>query len=300
MRHWLRLHWLSLTATLHYIVRAPLTAGLNILVISLALCLPLGLFVILSSGKALINQLPLEPQLTIFMHIDTTPQELSALNKIIEKHPNVETVRFISKEEGLQALAERSGMTDILGGLSENPLPHAFTLTLKDASLEKLTQLQKSISEENGVETVVMDSAWAKQLIALLAVGDILLKILVVVLSAGLILITGNSIRMQILTRLEEIEISKFIGATNAFIRRPFVYFAILQGIAGGLLACTLTWVALYYINPSLRALSALYNTSFVLIGPSPITILCVCLLTAALCLIGALLSVWRHLYRFV
>lgn len=298
MKHWLRLHWLALTATFKYMVASPFTTCLNMVVIGLALSLPLGLFVILSNGKTLTSTLPVDPQLTIFTHIDATQQERNALNHILDKHADVEKVRFISREQGLKELAEHSGMTELLGGLESNPLPDAFVVTLKDHNPVKLEALQQRISEENGVESVLADSAWAKRVMAVFMVGEIVLEILAVGLGAGLILITGNSIRMQILTRLEEIEVSKLIGATDAFIRRPFLYFAVLQGIAGSLIACGLIWLALYYINPSIRAFAALYNMQFILVGPQMLTTLIVCIMVTLLCVLGAVGSVGRHLRR--
>lgn len=299
MKHWLRLHWLALIATLKYFVTSPVTAGLNIIVIALTLFLPLGFYVLLSSGKALIDNMPVDPQLTVFMHADTSAQELNALKALLENNPDVAKVRFISKDEGLKELTEHSGMTDLLGGLADNPLPDAFAVTLKDHAPDKLERVQKMLSEESGVESVLADAAWAKRLMALFDVGDKLLRVLAVALGAGLVLITGNSIRMQILTRREEIEVSKLIGATDAFIRRPFVYFAVLQGIFGGLLACGLLGLALHYLNPSISAFTALYNMQLFLAGPTILTILLVCGIAAVLCLIGAMFSVWRHLRQF-
>jgi cell division transport system permease protein len=299
MKHWLRLHWLSLIATIKYFITSPLTTCLNIIVIGLTISLPLGLFVILSSGKAVMRDLPRDPQLTIFMHVDVTQQERNDLKILLEKYPEIEKVRFISKEEGLKELTEHSGLTNLIGGLSDNPLPDAFVVTLKDPTPERLEALQKHVREESGVESVLVDAAWARRLMALFAVGEMVLNVLTVALGAGLILITGNSIRLQILTRLDEIEVSKLIGATDAFIRRPFVYFGVLQGIAGGLVGCGLIWLALYYINPSISAFAALYNAQFVFKMPEFSTVLIICAMAAFLCLVGAVFSVWRHLRRF-
>jgi cell division transport system permease protein len=299
MKHWLRLHWLSLIATIKYFIAAPLTTCLNIGVIGLTLSLPLGLFVLLSNAKTVAQNLPHEPQLTIFMHADITQQEHDHLKILLEKQPEIEKVRFISKEEGLKDLAEHSGLTNLIGGLADNPLPDAFVVTLKEASPEKLETLQEKVREESGVESVLMDTAWAKRLMALFSLGERVLKVLTVALGAGLVLIAGNSIRMQILTRLDEIEVSKLIGATDAFIRRPFMYFGMLQGVMGGLVGYGLVYLALHYINPSISALAALYNAQFAFKAPGLTTLLVICSMTASLCLIGAVFSVWRQLRQF-
>lgn len=299
MKHWLRLHWLSLMATLQYMKGAFFTVLLNILVIGVAVCLPLGLFVLLSSAKVLTDNLPKDPQMTIFMHRDATPTEITALNTRLQKHAEVESVRFINKAAGLKELAEHSGLSDILGGLSENPLPDAFAIRLKEHSSESLTQLEALALQESGVESVLMDTAWAKRLQALFEVGEVSLTVISLLFGIGLILITSNSIRMQILTRLKEIEVSKLIGATDAFIRRPFLYFALIQGLLGSLLAIGFVWLASTYMNPSIKAFTSLYNMHITLAVPSLLILMWVSLITIILCLLGAECSIRRHLRYF-
>lgn len=299
MKHWLRIHGLSFVATIKTMLNAPITTILNIVVISLAVSMPLGLFMVLSNTKALIGNMPIEPQLTVFMHTDVSKEEKTALSNWLNQYPDVKTARFISKDEGLKELATHSGLTDILGGLSENPLPDAFLVVLKEASPQKLMQLEALVQEENGVESVLIDKAWAERLEALFSVGDAILKMLLAVLGLGVILITGNSIRMQMLTRLKEIEVSKLIGASDAFIRRPFLYFAVLQGLMGSLLAVGLVYFAFSFVNPSILGLAKLYNIHFVLQGPSLDVVVALCLSTATLCMVGASFSVYRHMKRF-
>jgi cell division transport system permease protein len=277
-----------------------MTAGLNILVIGLALSLPLGFFVVLSNGKVLIGNMPAIPQLTIFMHTDVSTAEIKDIKIMLRQRPEVENVRFISRTEGLKELTEHSGMADVLGGLTDNPLPDAFAVTLKETDPVKLAALQKSVQQLIGVESVLADTAWAERIYALFGVGDVLLKILSTMLAIGLILIMGNSIRMQILTRREEIEVNKLIGATDAFIRRPFVYFAIMQGLLGGMLASGLIWFALSYLNPVIRDFALLYNSQFILVGPDLLATTVVCLTAALLCWCGAMMSVRYHLRQFL
>lgn len=299
MKHWLKIHGLSFVSTIKTMLNTPMTTILNIVVIGLALSLPLGLFMVLSNTKTLMGNMPIESQLSVFMHTDVSQQEKTALTTWLKQHPDVKTVRFISKDEGLKELATHSGLTDVLGGLSENPLPDAFLVTLKETSPQKLSQLETLLQDENGVESVLADRAWAERLMALFSVGDALLKVLLVILGFGVILITGNSIRMQILTRLKEIEVSKLIGASDAFIRRPFLYFAVLQGLMGSLLAVGLIYLAFYFVNPPIVGLAKLYNMDFALQGPPLDVIAVLCVITAALCTVGVIFSVYRHMRRF-
>lgn len=299
MKHWLRVHGLSFTATIKSLRDAPFTALLNMVVIALALSLPLGLYLVLSTTKLLMNNMPIEPQLTVFMHTDASSDEKKNVEVWLKNSADIKRVRFIPKEQGLVELAAHSGLSDILGGLAENPLPDAFVVTLKEESSQRGSQLASLLQEESGVETVLMDKAWAERLGALFAIGDRLLRVLVVVLGFGVILVTGNSIRMQILTRLKEIEVSKLIGATDAFIRRPFLYFAVIQGLMGALLAVGMIELVFSFINPPIIELANLYNMHFALMGPSVEVMLSVGLGSILLCGVGAAFSVHRHIRRF-
>jgi cell division transport system permease protein len=148
------------------------------------------------------------------------------------------------------------------------------------------------------VAHVQLDSDWARRLDAALRLGRTAILILGLLLSSALVAVTFNTIRLQILTRREEIEISKLMGATNPFIRRPFLYFGSLQGLAGGLMAWGVLGIAVRLLNRDLGSLAALYSASFRLAGLRWDDAVSLLVFSALLGWLGAWLSVTRHLWR--
>ncbi|MBY0444487.1 MAG: permease-like cell division protein FtsX [Burkholderiales bacterium] len=299
MKHWFRLHLLSLARTLGALVRHPFSSALNLLVIGITAALPLALWLLINSLSNVASQIHVEPQISIFMQNSATPEDIATLKAQLKKDPRVASSRFIAKDEALKDMQASSGAANLLAGLSENPLPDAFVLSSKDSQASALEALQKDMISRPGVEEVQLDSAWAHRLERLLALGQTLFEVIAVLLATALALITGNAIRMQILTRKEEIEVARLIGATDAFIRRPFVYFAMVQGLLGGLLACAIVAAALSHLNPAVNELATAYGQKFSLLSPDLSTIAIVCGLCTLLTFIGAWLAVWRHLRQF-
>ncbi|QBC43374.1 permease-like cell division protein FtsX [Iodobacter fluviatilis] len=299
MKHWLRLHGQSLARTLGALVRHPFSSALNLLVIGITAALPLALWLVISSVSSVASQIHIEPQISIFMRDSATKEDLSMLAEQLKKDPRIASSRFIAKDEALKEMQASSGAANLLAGLSENPLPDAFILSSKDGQATKLEALQKDLLTRPGVDEIQLDSAWAHRLERLLALGQTLFEVIVVLLATALALITGNAIRMQILTRKEEIEVARLIGATDAFIRRPFIYFAMVQGLLGGLFACAIVAGILSHLNPAVFELANAYGQKFSLLSPDFSTVVIVCGLCTLLTFIGAWLAVWRHLRQF-
>jgi cell division transport system permease protein len=189
-------------------------------------------------------------------------------------------------------------MSDVLDNLKQNPLPDAFVVTTRGNRPETLERLRDEAKGWPKVAHVQLDSEWARKLDAALRFGRAAVAVLGFLLAAALVAITFNTIRLQILTRRDEIEVSKLIGATNPFIRRPFLWFGALQGFAGGVLAWIIVSLAVYLLNRDLTVLAALYSVSFRLAGlnlPDAASLLA---WSALLGWLGAWLSVTRHLWQ--
>ena len=206
------------------------------------------------------------------------------------------TVRFVPREQALKELQATEGLGEVVAALSRNPLPDAFVLRPKTAEAAQLDALAKELLAMPGVAHVQVDSAWARRLGALTGTARLAVALLATLLAFGLVAITFNTIRLQILTQRAEIEISKLIGATDAFIRRPFFYLGALQGLAGGLVALVIVRAGLWALNVGVAELAASYGSSFRLetlgLGDS----IAVVLFTAGLGWFGALLSVSKYL----
>ncbi|SFN02009.1 cell division transport system permease protein [Formivibrio citricus] len=300
MKNWFRQHWLAFKRTLGGMLRQPLTSLLNLLVIAVAAAFPLALWLVISSLSGVAGRMPVESQITVFLRSSATEGEIKALRELDGKDARIARHRFVSRDEALKEMQQSTGMGDLLAGLPDNPLPDAIIFTAKSNQAETLETLQKELAVKAGVDEAQLDSAWARRLERLLALGRAVFDAIAVLLALALVLITGNTIRMQILTRQDEIEVSKLIGASDAFIRRPFIHFAIAQGLGGGLLACGIVALALWRLNPAVRELATAYGQQFALTTPGLVSIALVCAATTLLCLFGAWLAVWQHLRKLL
>ncbi|HEY9102183.1 permease-like cell division protein FtsX [Chitinimonas sp.] len=296
MKHWLRLHRLALGSTLKLFAANPLASGLNLLVVGIAVALPLGLYTLVSNLNDLSGRLHTEPEASLFLRLNTNPIEIDRVQTMLEKQPEVAAVKLISKQQALHDLEQSSGMSELLAGLGSNPLPDAFSLTLKQSSPEQLDALAKRLQADPAIEFVQLDSAWARRLASIVELGRQTTLTVAALFGAGLLLVTANLIRMQILTRREEIEVSKLMGATDSFIRRPFLYFAGLQGLLGSVVGVVLVGLCLQRLTRPVDELATLYGERFALTLPGPDILLLTLAVVIALSFFGALLSVGRHL----
>jgi cell division transport system permease protein len=275
---------------------SPLAGILNILVIGIALSLPAGIYVLLQNAQGLVAQLSDTPQISLFMSMDAKADDVDKLRKQLEQHPAIARVEFVARTQALEQLKQSTGLADVIGGLNQNPLPDAFIVYPKPSAAQSLDELRIELAKLPKVELAQLDSAWAYKLEAMLKFGRMVVVILASLLSLALIAITFNTIRLQILTQRDEIEVAKLIGATNGFIRRPFLYFGATQGLLGGIMAWLIITISLLLLNHQLIALSQLYASQFVLHPLSLGDSLTLLLFSMYLGWLGAWLSVARHL----
>jgi cell division transport system permease protein len=269
---------------------------LNILVIGIALSLPAGMYVLLQNAQGLVAQLSGAPQISLFLALDAQERDIAELHRQLEANKAIAGVQFVARERALEHLKRSSGLADVIGSMERNPLPDAFIVSPGQAAPAVLDALRDELEKLPGVEQAQLDSAWAYKLEALLGFGRIGALILASLLSLALVAVTFNTIRLQILTQRDEIEVSRLIGATDGFIRRPFLYFGALQGLFGGLTAWLIVSASLLLLNRPLGELSQLYASQFALQALSPGDSLSLLLFSLYLGWLGAWLSVARHL----
>ena len=296
MKNWLIQHIRVLRSTLLRLFATPLASLLNIMVIGIALGLPAGAYVLLQNVQSLIDQVAGTPQISVFMNINASKDDVAHTGKQLQQHKSVDHIEYVSRERALEQLKHSTGLTDVIGGLTQNPLPDAYIVYPKKSDAQSLEALRDELQKWPKLDKVQLDSAWAHKLEALLSFGRLALLILAALLSSALVAITFNTIRLQILTQRDEIEVSRLIGATNAFIRRPFLYLGFLQGLLGGAMAWLIIAVSLTLLNSSLAGLAQLYSSNFTLQLPSPEDSLSLLLFSAYLGWLGAWLSVAQHL----
>lgn len=295
---WLWSHIDALVTTIARFVRTPAGTLLNIGVLGIALALPAGLYVALANVQGYAQALAADPQLSVFLALEARSSDVAQTGKRLREHTGVESVRYVSRDEALKQLAARSGLADVVDSLAENPLPDAFIVRPRDAAPQALERLRDELIGWPKVAHVQLDALWARRLEAGLRLARLATWLLAALFAFALVAVTFNTIRLQILTRREEIEVAKLIGATDPFIRRPLLYFGAMQGMAGGLTAWAIVALSLYWLNGGLADLSQLYGTRIELRQLSVEDGLSLLIFSAALGWFGAWLSVNQHLAR--
>lgn len=295
MLNWLSLHLRALALALRRLARQPLGTLLSALVVGIALSLPAAGYVLLDNVAALARGVSGTPEISIFMVQEAGAAELGAVERQLRGDPAVASYRLVSREEALRQL-EQSGLGDVLGGLPANPLPDAFVVTPRGDDPQLYQLLEVRFSQFDGVEHVQLDSAWVERLHALLGLGKSAVSLLAVLLGFALVIVTFNTIRLQIMTQRQEIDVSRLLGATDAFIRRPFYWFGTLQGVLGGLVALATVWLAVRALSAPVEGLAAAYGAVFGLAGPGWRDSATIVGFAALLGWLGSAISVRRHL----
>jgi cell division transport system permease protein len=298
MRVWLSHHLHALVIAIKRLARAPLGSLLSIAVIGIAFSLPAGIYVLLENLQSLSGQFSGTPQLSLFLKLDVDAEAVAELESRLKQHPDVASFRFVPKSDALEQLKLSSELGDVMDGLERNPLPDAFVLSVRSISPERLEALRAELMKLPQIEHAQLDSAWAKRLDALLKLGRAGVLMLAALLSFSLLAVAFNTIRLQIMTMRDEIEVSKLIGATKGFIRRPFLYFGVIQGAVGGAAAWLIISWGIYLSDEQLKDLMELYEVDFRLYHLSLEDSLSLLLFSALLGWVGAWLSVTNQLRR--
>lgn len=298
MSAWLWHHVDALRRTVARLASAPVASLISIGVIGIALALPVGLYVALVNLQGLTRSLAADPELSVFLALDAAPAEVKRIDARIRSHPAVRGARFVPRDQALKELKANSGLADVVDSLPQNPLPDAFVVSPRDRNAQSLEKLRDEMRGWPKVSHVQLDTAWAQRLEAGLKLARLAVWLLATLFAFALVAVTFNTIRLQILTRREEIEVSKLIGATDAYIRRPFLYFGALQGAGGAAVAWLIVWGSLLYLNGALAELSRLYAARFELAPLELADTLSLFVFSALLGWLGSWLSVNQHLAR--
>lgn len=295
MSSWLRQHWQTFRLTLARLRSNPLATLLNVMVIGVALALPLGGYLLLQNLGGVTREIASNPQVSLFLARDTGKADIAALQARLKQIPGVRAVRFIPREQALAGLRRAENLADVIATLQTNPLPDAFVLETGGGAAE-LERLEPELRALPKIAHVQLDSAWAKRLETLIELGRTSVLMLATLLAGGLVAVTFNTIRLQILTQKDEIEVSKLIGATDAFIRRPYFHLGLLQGALGGLAALGIVYLCMRILNHSILELAQLYGSDFALGFFDLSDSLALLGFAAFLGWLGAYMSVSKHL----
>jgi|TARA_R100001015_G_scaffold18941_1_gene13681 cell division transport system permease protein len=282
--------------SLFRLVRYPLGNLLTMLAIAIALVLPAALWLTLDSAKLLDAELDESASLTVYLDMGIDAAQAARIEEAVSADGGVAQTRMISPEQGMADFQQSLGIDDTLAGLDDNPLPTSIVISPQNVEPAAMAELAERLEGVTGIDEVRVDLAWVERLRHLAALGRRVALALGVLFGFGVLLVVGNTIRLAVESRRREIEVVMLIGATHAFVRRPFLYSGAWYGAGGGLLALGLLALGNHWLSLPVAALAASYGASFTLpqLDVTGSTILLSC--SILLGWLGAWLAVTRHL----
>jgi len=266
------------------------------LVIGIALGLPLILYVVLQNVSSISGDWGGKPRVALYLTKEATLQAGQALTRQIEQRVDIDEAVFISSTNALQEFQRRSGFGEVLSTLDRNPLPHVIEVVPANPDPIDLKRLVSAWEVNALIGNVSVDLQWLERLFALLVFAERLVTALAIVLGLGVMLIMGNTIRLAIENRRQEIEVIKLVGGTDAFVRRPFLYLGFWYGLGGAVTAFFLLQTSLYFLSSPVEMLAQSYRDNFALQGLDLLGNLLLLVSGSILGIVGSVLAVSRHL----
>ncbi len=296
LKGWASHHARVSKETLQQLIANPFSSTMTWLVIGIALGLPAILFVVLQNVADISGDWGGKPRVSLYLQADVTVEAGRGFARGIENRDDIETASFISSDDALREFQNRSGFGEVLSTLDRNPLPHVIEVIPVSQDPMALSSLVSGWEEHELIERVSVDLKWLERLFALLIFAERLVTALASVLGLGVMLVMGNTIRLAIENRRQEIEVVKLVGGTDAFVRRPFLYLGFWYGLGGAFVALLLLQLSLFLLSSPVEQLAQSYRDGFALHGPGFLGGLLLLLIGALLGTLGAILAVSRHL----
>ena len=300
IRAWVRRHSYSFFSSLGVLLKHKVGTLMTVLVLGIAMFLPLGLYVTLENLDKLNLRQDEWSAVTVFFKPGTTQDEVRRVADDLEKRMQPEAVKIISPEEGMVDFREASGFGESLEMLEENPLPWVMQVSPQPGSTE---QVEKSVEEltaflqsVNSVEVTQFDYKWLQRLGRMMELGEAVVTVLILLFGLAVVVVVANTIRLDVASHAEEIEILALVGAGNAFVRQPFLYSGLWYGLIGAFVAVVLLALAMLYLGRPLGLLLETYGSVFDLRGLGAYNTLWVLLGGGLLGWLGAWISVQRYL----
>jgi cell division transport system permease protein len=289
-------HLQSLVFSFGKIYQAPATTIMTVAVIGITLSLPGGFYLFLQNINALSGDLRSSTQISLYLDLNTSEKQARALEKDIAAMDDVAATRFISREQSLEDFRRDSGFGKSIDTLSSNPLPHTIVVEPGDVETFTVRSLQNRLQAMPEVDIAKLDTEWLERLYTIIEIAKRSVTIISILFAFAVLLIIGNTIRLDIQNRYQEIIVTKLIGATDAFIRRPFLYGGVWYGLLGGITSWVIVEIGYLAISGPLARLNLLYKSDMDLITFSFQDFIVLIACSTLLGLAGSWIAVARHL----
>ncbi len=298
MNAWLSRHLQTLIGTLGRLLQQPVATLLTVLVMGIALALPACLNVLVRNAQAASGSWAQALDVSVYLKAPVTLDAATRLADKLRQRNDIKAVRVIRADDALKEFREHSGFGEALEALSDNPLPNTLVVTPADASASPgaLNALSAELGKFSEVDVVQLDTDWVQRYLAMLDTVRRLVNMVAVLLAIGVVVIVGNTIRLDIQNRRDEIEVSKLVGGSDAFVRRPFLYCGVWYGLGGGLLAWLVVVVAVALLAGPVQRIAGLYGSTFSLSGLGLTGGLGLLLAGVILGWLGSFVAATRHL----
>lgn len=295
-RVYFRSHKQALGVCLSHFKQSKFSSALLVLVISIAFSLPIALWMLSVNFQALTHHWPHSTQLSMFVDKQLSDQEVNDVLTEVRNQPQVAFANYISPTVGMQLLEQQTGMESLSTLLTENPLPPVIEIQPTSLSKTDMQALVGSLEKIKGSKEVQVDMQWLLRLDAILTFINQSIAGLMALLCFSIVLIVGNTVRLAVNNRKKEIRLLTLFGSTNAYIRRPFLYFGGAYGFFGALFAWLGLFILQIWCQQSISHIAYLYSAHFHLIGLTSYQGFLLLLLGASLGLTAALVSVNKQI----
>lgn len=295
-RSWLRHHKSTAKQSLLRLLLTPLPSVMTLAVLAIALALPGLMFVGLKNIHQLSGEWKGDPRISLYLQQTLPAEEAERFSQTILLRTDLAAVELVTKEQGLHEFQRISGFSDVLAFLDKNPLPAVVVVQPLDNQKAELVALQKELNALPEVEEAVLDMVWVERLASFVELANRVVLVLGALLALSVLLVVGNTIRLSIENRKDEIQVAKLVGATDAWVKRPFIYTGFWFGLIGAFIAWLFVQISLLLINTPVGELAALYQSDFELQGLGFVDSFSLIGVGIFLGLFGARLAVGRHL----
>lgn len=265
LRNWVRRHLQTLIGSLGRLAEQPLATAMTTAAIGIALALPAGLHLLVTNLQSLSGQWDDGIELSVYLDLGVPEARATALAAEVGGWPEVAAVQLLTAADALAAFRESSGLSDALDALESNPLPHLLAVrpAAGDDTPDGIGMLAQRLRALPEADLVQADADWARRLVAMLEMARRLALVAGGLLAIGVLVIIGNTVRLDIQNRRAEIEVMKLVGGTDAFIRRPLLYAGTWYGLGGGLVAAGVVQSGLLALTGPVERLATLYGSGF-------------------------------------